>query len=192
MMNRTTGATMIVAALLCSAGCGSRTRIWTRAAGDPCAFLSKDEVAKAMGQEIHDPVPHEYYAANEKDRKEIETLADRGVQWQKTCEYNGLQENQTIDFTEVIVYKFADAKQAASFYESVAGTEARKAGSWRDLEYDSADKATVLHGVNGSEVWLLNRDLVFTIGLARGSNGEGFKTWEPADRFAGLAVQRLP
>jgi hypothetical protein len=185
-------AATIAAALLLFAGCGRKTRIWTRAGGDPCSFLTKEEVSKAMSQEIGDPVPHEFYADNEQGRKQIESLADRGLQWQKTCEYNGLQQNKMLDFAEVIVYKFVDEKQAGAFYETVAGAEARKAGSWRDLEYDSADKAAALHGVNGSDLWLLNRDMVFTIGLARGENNEGYLTWEPLDKLAALAVTRLP
>src|SRR5215470_17492083 len=90
-------------------GCHTRAETgWMHATAEPCSFISKEEVEKAMRQPVREPVPHEFYAANQRDRKEIQSLIEKGLLWMKTCTYSGLQENLPADFLAIYIYQFAD------------------------------------------------------------------------------------
>jgi hypothetical protein len=147
-----------------------------------------------MGQPVREPVPHEFYATNQRDRKEIELLIEKGLLWMKTCSYDGLQDNLPMDFLVIYIYQFSDNTKAESFYKDNTKTPDGGKGRWTESlagVSSFCDKSAGLYGINGTELWVLRRDVVFSLDYRSGMDGDGDKTWGAADSLLPIAMQRL-
>jgi hypothetical protein len=84
--------------------------------------------------------------------------------------------------------------KAESFYQDNTKPPPGGMGKWTESLAGLrglCDKSAGTHGINGTELWVLRKDVVFSLDYRGGMDGDGAKTWSAADSLLPIAVQRL-
>ena len=193
MTNRIAPLLLIVGILLLAAeGCHS-SAAWTHTKDPPCSLITKEEASKALRQPVREPVSHQYLSIDERDRRQIQELVDQGVVWMSTCEYNGVQTRIPMDFLSAHIYQFTDKTRANAFYSENSKPRG-KAGDGPEMLAPLkglCDKSAEMQSNAVAEVWVLNKDVVFTLSARAGMPSTGEPIRSAVESLFETAVRRL-